>query len=82
MVDFIKELRMSNNDIAYEITVDIPKLAEWAEQKDRQIQELCEMMEHLAFKDVKNDKHELHLNWNEWLNVSFVWGELCLPTKN
>ena len=65
MVDFIKELCMRDNDIAYGITVDIPKLAEWAEQKDRQIQELREMVEHLAFKDVKNDKHELHLNWNE-----------------
>lgn len=65
MVDFIKELRMRDNDTAYGITVDIPKLAEWAEQKDRQIQELREMVEHLAFKDVKNDKHELHLNWNE-----------------
>lgn len=65
MVDFIKELRMRDDDIAYGITVDIPKLAEWAEQKDRQIQELREKVEHLAFKDVNNDKHELHLNWNE-----------------
>jgi uncharacterized protein YtpQ (UPF0354 family) len=65
MADFIKELRMEKDDIAYGITVDIPKLAEWAEQKDRQIQELREMVERLAFKDVKNDKHELHLGWNE-----------------
>lgn len=65
MVDFIKELLIENNTISCGITVDIPKLAEWAEQKDRQIQELREMVERLAFKDVKNDKHELHLNWNE-----------------
>lgn len=65
MADFIKELCMEKNNIAYGITVDIPKLAEWAEQKDRQIQELREMVERLAFKDVINDKHELHLDWKE-----------------
>lgn len=65
MVDFIKELFKENGTIYCGITVDIPKLVEWAEQKDRQIQELREMVERLAFKDVKNDKHELHLNWNE-----------------
>lgn len=45
--------------------LDLQKLKMWVNQKDRQIEELRAMVEHLAFKDVRNDNEKLHLNWKE-----------------
>lgn len=65
MVDFFKN-EYDDNGISYATTVNLCKLKEWAEQKDRQIQELRTMVEQLAFKDVSRwDMKELHLDWRE-----------------
>ena len=65
MADFLKN-ECFDNGIPYAVTVDLEKLKEWADQKDRQIEELRLMVEHLAFKDVyRFDKQELHLDWKE-----------------
>ena len=68
MVDFIKN-ECDCNGIPlqpYATTVDLMKLIEWAEQKDRQIEELRLMVDRLAFKDIyRYDMNELHINWKE-----------------
>lgn len=64
MIDFF-ENECDYNGIPYATKINLRKLKEWADQKDRQIEELRLMVERLAFKDVINDRGELHLDWKE-----------------
>ena len=65
MVDFF-ENECDYNGIPYATKVNLHKLKEWADQKDRQIEELRLMVERLAFKDVcRYDMNELHIDWKE-----------------
>ena len=65
MIDFIREINYSDGTSNH--SINIQKLKEWAEKKDRQIEELKAMVERLAFKDIVNDKEidNIHLNWKE-----------------
>ena len=64
MADIYKPV-FTNNGVPIGEQLDWYKFKEWVDQKDRQIEELRSMVECLAFKDVRNDNQELHLNWKE-----------------
>ena len=64
MIDFIREINYSDGTSSH--SIDVQKLKEWADQKDRQIEELRLMVDRLAFKDVyRYDMNELHIDWKE-----------------
>ena len=64
MADIYKPIT-TNNGTPIGEQLDWHKFKEWVDQKDRQIEELRAMVEHLAFKDVRNDNEKLHLFWKE-----------------
>ena len=64
MADIYKPITTDNGTPIGE-QLDQHKFKEWVDQKDRQMEELRAMVEHLAFKDVRNDNGKLHLNWKE-----------------
>lgn len=64
MADIYKPITNDNGATIGE-QLDWHKFNEWVEQKDRQIEELRAAVEHLAFKDVRNDSEKLHLFWKE-----------------
>lgn len=64
MTDIYKPV-FTDNGVPIGEQLDWHKFKEWVDQKDRQIEELRAMVEHLAFKDVRNDNEKLHLNWKE-----------------
>lgn len=64
MADIYKPV-FTDNGVPIGEQLDWHKFKAWVEQKDRQIEELRTMVEHLAFKDVRNNNQELHLNWKE-----------------
>ena len=58
MADIYKPI-FTDNGVPIGEQLDWHKFKAWVEQKDRQIEELRTMVEHLAFKDVRNDDQEL-----------------------